>query len=559
MTTHMSTQKSAKVPVSSENPFLKGAAMNINLSPFVAASPFAARSREVPENAPEGSYTYELVPSGPALSAEECERDVETIEIVARWGTSVLAVSHLTPPRSFFIGERSTNGKKGEKGEACDFFMPEEKLGVRRAPILVKGASGEIRLVIPANATGSVTLVDARKTSLATLRASAAAVPSTALAGACEIVLARGAKAEIEIAGVTFAIAAVNAGRAVAGNLRLDGQSLPFQGLSLLIHAGLLAATALFVPKLAMAEEDGVSDEQRYMLATQLAAIAEREPEKAPDLATTQPDSPAAGGTGAQAMGDAGKMGAATSAKQNGRWAQEGPKDNTDVRLSRAEALQQAQDFGIIGMLRTGAGSVGAPVVAWGREDPLGNDPKSALGNMWGQTIDEAGGAGGLALTGVGEGGGGMFEGIGLGRGVDTVGHGAGFGPGSDFGNGRSRGLTRGGHTVKSPSLMKVGDTNVSGRLPSEVIQRVVRQNFGRFKFCYENGLRGNPSLQGRVGVRFVIGRDGSVMSAESGGSDLPDGGVVSCVTRAFYGLSFPQPDNGIVTVSYPIVFSPSN
>jgi hypothetical protein len=27
-------------------------------------------------------------------------------------------------------------------------------------------------------------------------------------------------------------------------------------------------------------------------------------------------------------------------------------------------------------------------------------------------------------------------------------------------------------------------------------------------------------------------------------------------VQRAFYGVSFPQPEGGIVTVSYPIVFS---
>jgi hypothetical protein len=30
-------------------------------------------------------------------------------------------------------------------------------------------------------------------------------------------------------------------------------------------------------------------------------------------------------------------------------------------------------------------------------------------------------------------------------------------------------------------------------------------------------------------------------------------------VTRAFYGLSFPAPDSGIVTVTYPIMFSPNN
>ena len=29
-----------------------------------------------------------------------------------------------------------------------------------------------------------------------------------------------------------------------------------------------------------------------------------------------------------------------------------------------------------------------------------------------------------------------------------------------------------------------------NGHLPPEIIQRIVRQNFGRFRFCYENGLR---------------------------------------------------------------------
>ena len=99
----------------------------------------------------------------------------------------------------------------------------------------------------------------------------------------------------------------------------------------------------------------------------------------------------------------------------------------------------------------------------------------------------------------------------------------------------------------------------MSGRLPPEVIQRIVRQNFGRFRLCYENGLRGSPSLQGRVAVRFVIGRDGAVSNVANGGSDLPDASVVSCVVRAFYGLSFPQPENGIVTVTYPIMFTPGS
>lgn len=103
---------------------------------------------------------------------------------------------------------------------------------------------------------------------------------------------------------------------------------------------------------------------------------------------------------------------------------------------------------------------------------------------------------------------------------------------------------------------IRMGATSVSGRLPPEVIQRIVRQNFGRFRLCYENGLRNNPNLQGRVGVRFVIGRDGAVSNVGNGGSDLPDGSVVSCVVRAFQGLTFPQPEGGIVTVVYPVIMT---
>ncbi|MFT3767243.1 MAG: AgmX/PglI C-terminal domain-containing protein [Minicystis sp.] len=98
----------------------------------------------------------------------------------------------------------------------------------------------------------------------------------------------------------------------------------------------------------------------------------------------------------------------------------------------------------------------------------------------------------------------------------------------------------------------------MTGRLPAEVIQRILRQNYGRFRFCYEQGLVKNPALQGTVRTQFVIGRDGSVASAQNAGSDLPDQEVVSCVTRAFYGISFPQPEGGIVTVTYPIAFSSS-
>jgi hypothetical protein len=56
--------------------------------------------------------------------------------------------------------------------------------------------------------------------------------------------------------------------------------------------------------------------------------------------------------------------------------------------------------------------------------------------------------------------------------------------------------------------------------------------------------------------VRFVIGRDGNVSNVSNGGSDVADAKMVSCVTAAYYGLSFPKPEAGIVTVLAPVLFS---
>ena len=57
--------------------------------------------------------------------------------------------------------------------------------------------------------------------------------------------------------------------------------------------------------------------------------------------------------------------------------------------------------------------------------------------------------------------------------------------------------------------------------------------------------------------TRFVIGRDGAVAQAQDAGSDIASQEVVSCVVRSFGNLSFPQPEGGVATVTYPIVLSP--
>jgi hypothetical protein len=157
----------------------------------------------------------------------------------------------------------------------------------------------------------------------------------------------------------------------------------------------------------------------------------------------------------------------------------------------------------------------------------------------WG--TEDTSGAGGLGLSGIGAGGGGL-------------GHGAGSTTGGDFGSGQGR--LGGAHATRAPRLIQ-GPVTVNGMLPVEVIQRIVRQNFGRFRLCYEGGLEANATLAGRVTVRFLIDRAGSVANAVDAGSDLPDATVVGCVVRAMKSLSFPEPGGGMVQVVYPLQFAP--
>jgi hypothetical protein len=110
--------------------------------------------------------------------------------------------------------------------------------------------------------------------------------------------------------------------------------------------------------------------------------------------------------------------------------------------------------------------------------------------------------------------------------------------------------------TIHPPTL-RDGAITTHGRLPPEAIQKVVRRNFQRLRVCYEDGLRINPMLQGRVTVKFVIDRTGAVAAVSEGEGDLPDRIAVGCILGAFLDLSFPRPEAGIVTVLYPIHFSP--
>ena len=548
-------------PAPAANPFAQANPFAAVASPFAAvANPFVASAADQGAggyaiNAPGGSdfdpsqpYTFSLVKSGPDVHSDEVETHAAAIDVIVKWDQNTLHVAHNSPPKSFFVGE--------EPG--ADYFVPSEVLGTTRAPVVVARGVSATLVMLP-RSTGTVEIPGQGTFTFQDLISGGRARSSSELSGAHEFDLPNNAKARMEVegTGLVFEVSAVNAGKAVATGVlaSFEPAAYAFIGLSFLLHIGIIASMAFFMPSMGSDDAEAIDRDQLLLMQKMLNAAAEREQEE--KETEQQPDQNAdnkEGGTGTRAKGEEGSMGNPNTKDTNKRYGVQGPADNPDPHIARQAAMKEAQEFGMIGLINVGAGGdPNAPTAPWGRDDSLGNDPLSARGNMWGDSIGDAFGAGGLGLSGVGEGGGGRGEGIGLGN-IGTLGHGAGTGTGQGFGNGHGR--LGGAHQTKAPSLRQ-GQTQVNGRLPPEVIQRIVRQNFGRFRLCYEAGLRTNPTLSGRVSVKFVIDRSGAVSTAQDGGSELPDQGVISCVVRGFGNLSFPQPEGGIVTVVYPIIFKP--
>lgn len=536
----------------------------ISSNPFAAAapafSPFSLSMRApVTPSAPRraavdsssGAYSYQIVKSGPAVAPHEVERSGHTaLEVTVRWRSDVLHVAHLSPPRAFVVGEPGRDAKS----EGVDFFIPEERLPARRVSV-VEMDGAEAFVVASSGARGFFETRDGVRADLEI--ASAAGAPASTLAGARRIALTSGSRSRVEWGEFSVEVALVTAGKRVAkGPMEGWDRAVPtYFGLSLATFAGLFSSLAYFVPPLGLVDESEVGKDRLLLIQQYLTASAEREQkEVTPDV--TEDKASSEGGTGQQAAGESGAMGKTTATATNKRYAVRGDANNPDPHLARMHALSEARNFGMIGLLNAGPqGDPNAPTAFFGRDTSSGLDDISARGNMWGDEIGDAIGAGGLGLSGIGEGGGSRGEGIGLGP-NGIFGHGAGTGLNQGFGPGSGRGLSKGTHKTRVPTI-RVPNTTVSGRLPPQVIQRIVRQNFGRFRMCYEQGLSRNPNLEGRVAVRFVVGRDGAVSNVGNGGSDLPDSQVTSCIMSAFYGLSFPTPEEGIVTVTYPLMFSP--
>ncbi|MGE5182716.1 MAG: AgmX/PglI C-terminal domain-containing protein [Acidobacteriota bacterium] len=111
-----------------------------------------------------------------------------------------------------------------------------------------------------------------------------------------------------------------------------------------------------------------------------------------------------------------------------------------------------------------------------------------------------------------------------------------------------------------SPKEVKVAVGEAEGDiegLTAEEINRVVKARAGVFRACYQKELNRSPGLGGKLVMHFVIGGDGIVKSAKTGGgTTMHNEAVEECVNRQIMSLHFPA-KGGISNVNYPFVFQP--
>ena len=99
--------------------------------------------------------------------------------------------------------------------------------------------------------------------------------------------------------------------------------------------------------------------------------------------------------------------------------------------------------------------------------------------------------------------------------------------------------------------------TQEQGLSQNDVLH-TIKTNLHEIKKCYELELKSNPSLKGKVSVRFIVDTDGSTESVEVNESSIKSQRMQSCIVSKISSWNFSRPrNNSKVTVNYPFSFSP--
>ena len=110
----------------------------------------------------------------------------------------------------------------------------------------------------------------------------------------------------------------------------------------------------------------------------------------------------------------------------------------------------------------------------------------------------------------------------------------------------------------RPPDLIPVGEASSWNR-GNELVRRMIRRCSLQVRACYDAELIDNPGLEGRINVRFTVGREGRVTTAAVGASTLRNPTLETCLVDAVKLCRFANPlDRRPVDLSYTFEFGPS-
>src|SRR5688500_11944249 len=214
-----------------------------------------------------------LPPADAALVA------AEAIEVTVLWGTNVLAVEQLSPPRKFAVGEVGGAGGAGTSAAGdVDFALSADALGSARAELITLRAGVPIAIFDGA-ATPRV-LEKGRPVDASAIMLDCAEVAL----GARGIELRQDRIVVIERSGVTFRLAGMDkphrVPRALLGGA--DRSALSTMGTAAILQGLLVATLAYLTPSLAEASEAELDHDRLILMQQYLDASAERNREQEP-------------------------------------------------------------------------------------------------------------------------------------------------------------------------------------------------------------------------------------------------------------------------------------
>lgn len=210
-------------------------------------------------------------------------------------------------------------------------------------------------------------------------------------------------------------------------------------------------------------------------------------------------------------------------------------KTQTKVSPSKIAGLKRMGALSVLGSLKSGKNKGGLDISA---------AESSAGPGMGGGTQGSGGVQTSLYAKGI--------TGAALGAGHNVNG-GGGYGTkgkgGGQAGYGK---LALTGSTGASP--MPLGqEADVAQGLDRDQIAAVINRNMGQITYCYEQGLKQDAGIRGRVALAFTIGGTGSVKAANVDSTSLNYKQVEDCMVMRLKTWKFPVPEGGVdVQVKFP-------